>query len=173
MSKILIVEGKNDCAKIKLIYPQSLILTTNGSEVSDIFLENIKRLSNNNEIILFLDPDFSGEYIRKKIMSVVPNAQHVFIKKNEAISKNKKKVGVEHASLENIKKALDNIISCDYHRNITYEDIYEMGLVGESTSKIKRQELCDKLKIGYVNGKQLVNRLNLFNFTLEEIKEIL
>jgi len=171
IKKIVIVEGKNDYTRIKHIYPNLPILTTNGSEVSDEFLDLVKKLSLENEIVLLLDPDYSGEYIRKKIQQVCPNASHAFVQKKDAISKNKKKVGIEHVELDILAEVLANVVSSNYHLNVTIEDLFELGLVGKKDSKIKREKLCSKLKIGYVNGKQLVNRLNLFNITLEEVKD--
>lgn len=171
MEKVLIVEGKNDYTRIKQIFPNLQILITNGSEVSNDFLELVKKLSKDKEIILLLDPDYSGEYIRKKIQSVCPNVHHAFVNRKDAISKNKRKIGVEHVDLDILKKSLQNILSSDYHNNVTYKDLFNLGLIGEKESRKKREKLCNDLQIGYVNGKQLVNRLNLFNITLNEIKE--
>ena len=39
----------------------------NGSEISDETLDLIKELSKNHNIIVFTDPDYPGERIRKKI----------------------------------------------------------------------------------------------------------
>lgn len=172
-NKIIIVEGKNDLQRIKYILPDVAVLTTNGIEVSEDFLSLVKKLSVDNEIILFLDPDYSGEKIRRKIMNVCPDASHIFVDKNLAISKNKKKIGVEHLELQVLKDALKNVKVAKYSKNITIQDLYELDLAGSNNSKDKRHMLCKKLNIGYTNAKQLVERLNLFNYTVEEIKEML
>lgn len=171
--KVIIVEGKNDQHRVKKILPDVPVLTTNGSAVSDELLNLVKELSKDFEIILLLDPDYNGEVIRKKIVSVCPNASHIFVNKKDAISKNKKKLGVEHVSLNKLSKALENIKQSNYNKNITIQDIYDLGLAGKDNSKVLREKLCDKLGIGYVNAKQLIERLNLFNYTLDYIKEIL
>jgi ribonuclease M5 len=173
MKKVLIVEGKNDCARIKQIFPELHILTTNGSEVSEEFLRLVKKLSADHEIILLLDPDYQGESIRKKITAVCPNASHAFVHRDQAVSKNGKKIGVEHVDLEILKASLERIVQGNMQRNICFQDLYDLGLIGAKGSKIKRDRLCDVLNIGRVNGKQLVNRLNLFNITLDQIKEII
>ena len=173
MKKVLVVEGKNDYSRINQIFPELDVLITNGSEVSEKFLKLIQKLSNDHEIILMLDPDQPGETIRKKITNVCPQAGHIFVKQSDAISKNKQKVGIEHVDLQILKKSLENIIHGNYQNNFTFQDLYDLGLIGKKESKIKRKQLCETLNIGYVNGKQLVNRLNLFNFTKEEIKEII
>jgi ribonuclease M5 len=171
--KVIIVEGKNDQHRVKKLLPDIPVLTTNGSAVSLEFLNLVQELAKTSEIILLLDPDYNGEVIRKKIVSVVPNASHVFVNKKDAISKSKKKLGVEHVSLSILSRALENIKQSNYNKNITIQDIYDLGLAGCLNSKILRQKLCDKLGIGYVNAKQLVERLNLFNYTLDNIKEML
>jgi ribonuclease M5 len=171
MEKVLVVEGKNDCARIKQIFPDLPILITNGSDVNDSFLDLIKKLSVDHEIILFLDPDYSGEYIRRKITAVCPNASHLFVNKKDAISRNRKKVGVEHVRLDLLKEILSHTVKSDYHENIHFQDLYELGLIGDKESRSKREKLCRGLKIGYVNGKQLAERLNLFNITLDEVKK--
>ena len=44
--------------------------------------------------------------------------------------------------------------------DISNEILIELGLVGGSTSKVLREELCERLNIGYTNAKQLLNKLN-------------
>jgi ribonuclease M5 len=173
MKKVLIVEGKNDCARVKQLFPELDVLTTNGSEVSEEFLGLIKMLSVDHEVILLLDPDYQGEAIRRKITAVCPNASHAFVPREEAISKNGKKIGVEHVDLNVLKESLEKIVKVNKQENICFQDLYDLGLIGTKGSKIKRDKLCKALNIGHVNGKQLVNRLNLFNLTLEQIKEII
>lgn len=171
--KVIIVEGKNDQHRVKKLLPDVPVLTTNGSAISEEFLNLVKELSKESEIILLLDPDYNGEVIRKKIVSVCPEASHIFINKKDAISKNKKKLGVEHVSLNKLSIALQEIKQYNYNKNITIQDIYDLGLAGLEHSKSLRQKLCNTLGIGYVNAKQLVERLNMFNYSLEYIKEIL
>ena len=169
----MIVEGKHDLSRLKQVFPNLSVLITNGSAVSDEFLELVKNLSEKNEVILLLDPDYSGERIRRIISSYCPNVSHAFVRREVAISKNGKKVGVEHVDLEILKNVLNNVSKSDFHENISVQDLYDLGLIGNKESKKKRKLLCDKLNIGYVNGKQLAHRLNLFNITLKQVKEVL
>ncbi len=173
MKKVVIVEGKHDYARIKQIYPELPVLITNGSAVSQVFLEQVKKISKSHEIILLLDPDYPGERIRKIITNFCPDVSHAFVHLKDAISKNGKKVGVEHVNLEVLKKVLDNTTKADFHENLTIQDLYDLGLIGEKESRERRKKLCDSLNIGYVNGKQLARRLNLFNITLNQVKEVL
>ena len=47
---------------------------------------------------------------------------------------------------------------------ISNEILIELGLVGGSTSKVLREELCERLNIGYTNAKQLLNKLNMYKY---------
>lgn len=171
--KVIIVEGKNDELRVKQVLPGAHILKTNGNALTDEFLDLVRKLSVDHQIILLLDPDYNGEMIRKKVASVCHNAAHVFVKREDAISKNKRKIGVEHVSLDTLKVALSEIKYYNYKNNFTIQDIYDLGLAGNEMSRQLRIKLCNRLGIGYVNAKQLVNRLNLFNYTIEEIRDML
>ena len=170
---ILVVEGKNDYSRIKQIYPNLDILITGGSAISEKFLSDLKELAKTNKIVVFTDPDFPGEKIRKTIQEHVPNSEHVFINKQKAISRNNKKVGVEHASKNDIISALEHVHSSKASSDITFDFLYDLNLIGDNKSKEKRLYLCDKLNIGYVNAKQLEKRLVLFGFTKKDILEAL
>ena len=165
---VIVVEGKNDANKLKTIFKDVDIIITNGSEINEQTLLDIYRMSLRTEVILCLDPDGPGEKIRKKIIEKVPNVSQVFAKKNLAISKNKKKVGIEHMSKNDILEMFKDIKESKNDGNITYIDLFELGYM---TSKEKRIRLCEYLNISYCNGKQLLKRLNMFGITLEEILE--
>lgn len=51
---------------------------------------------------------------------------------------------------------------------ISREDLAVAGLISGPKAKIRRRILGEYLRIGYVNGKQLYKRLNLFQITPEE-----
>lgn len=173
-NEVLVVEGKNDKARILAIFPNLEIITTNGSEISKETLDMIEELSKTNKIILFLDPDYPGERIRNKILERVPNCENVFIKKSKAIDEKKHKVGVEHASANDIKEALEHRISYSVNIGILeMKDLFELGLLGKENSIAKRRYLAEKLHIGNPNGKTLLKRLNFLQMTVEKVSEIL
>lgn len=163
---VIVVEGKNDANKIKSIFGNVDVIITNGSEINSKTIEEIYKASLNNEVILCLDPDGPGEKIRKKILECVPNVHQVFAVKKLAISKNNKKIGIEHMKNEDILEMFSNIKYSTNTGTLTYQDLYKLGYM---TSKQKRQKLCEKLNISYCNGKQLLKRLNMFGITLEEV----
>lgn len=166
---VIIVEGKNDASKIKSIFPEVEVIITNGSEISMKTIETIKKATLYDEVVLCLDPDGPGEKIRRKIIEHVEGVHQVFAKKEMAISKNKKKVGIEHMSKEDILEMFKNIKINKKQNSISYMDLYDLGYM---ESREKRKKLCDKMNISYCNGKQLLKRLNMFGVTIEEIKEL-
>lgn len=173
-NEVLVVEGKNDKARILAIFPNLEVVTTNGSEISEETLDMLEELSKNNKIILFLDPDYPGERIRNKILQRIPTCENVFIEKRKAIDHIKRKVGVEHASIEDIKEALEHRISYrNINNNLTTSDLYSLGLLGSEESTSKRIYLSQKLHIGNPNGKTLLKRLNFLQMTYEKVSEIL
>lgn len=165
---LIVVEGKNDKNKLENIFKDANIIITNGSEISQDTLNTIKSLSENNEVVLCLDPDGPGEKIRKKIMEYIPNAYNVYADKQKAISRNKKKVGIEHMSKKDICELFEHIYVPKYENNITYEELFDLGLMN---NKKLREKLCTNLHIGYCNGKQLYKRLNMLGLDIETIKE--
>lgn len=165
---VVVVEGKNDANKIKSIFPDVNVIITNGSEINKQTIKDIYKASLVDEVVLCLDPDGPGEKIRRKIIEKVENVSQVFANKYKAISKNKKKVGIEHMSKEDIVNMFEDIKMIKHNNEITYIQLYELGFM---TSKQKRISLCEKLGISYCNGKQLLKRLNMFGISMEEIKK--
>lgn len=173
MRKIVVVEGKHDYQKIKQIAPDIAVITTNGCDVSTELLKRIDKLSEENEVFLLLNPDPAGERIREKIAAKCKNIRHVFVRKDDAISKDGRKIGVEHADLRVLQEILSDLRNDCHDGPITDLALYELGLIGGSGSREKRIKLCERLKIGYANGKQLARRLNLYGISLEQVREIL
>ena len=159
---IIVVEGIHDVSKIKSVYPNANCIITNGREISLETIECIKRLSINNDIIVFTDPDSPGEKIRNIIASAVPNCKHAFLRKKDCISNNNKKVGIEHASKEAIIEALSNVYNNNSNNEtITNQDLFNLGLNGNKDSAILRDKISNYLNIGKPNCKTFLKRLNL------------
>ena len=127
-----------------------------------------------HRIIIFTDPDSPGEKIRSIITNAVPNASQAFLRKKECISNNKKKVGIEHASIEAIKEALGEIYTpTDLKDTISLLDLYELGLNGYKDSRVLRDKISDILNIGKPNAKTFLKRLNLLQITKKELKDLI
>ncbi len=59
-------------------------IETRGSAINENILEQIEHAQETRGVIVFTDPDFSGEKIRKTIMEVIPDAQHAFLSRRMA-----------------------------------------------------------------------------------------
>jgi ribonuclease M5 len=131
----------------------------------------LKKLQETRGLILFLDPDYQGERIRRIITDFVGPTKHAFLPKEQAISKNAKKVGIEHATPQNIVKSLNSVktINASQHSSITTMDMYELGLIGTKDAKINRMKLSKSLGIGFANGKSMLNKLHMFGITKEQV----
>lgn len=173
--KVYVVEGKNDYAKLKQLYPDMFVLTTNGSEILDSTLDALIKLDETHDIILFLDPDYPGKRIRDHLASKLKNAYHAFIEKDKAHSKNFKKLGVEHASSEDIEKALKDMYKPTYQQetDIDMFFLYDVKLVGHKESKVLREKLSKDLHLGHANGKTLLQRLNAFGISKKDVCEVI
>lgn len=173
MNSVIVVEGIHDEMKIKSVFPNANVVITNGREISQPTLDMIKKLSETNEIIIFTDPDSPGEAIRKRITEIVPNAKQAFLRKKDAISKNRKKVGIEHADSDIIKESLDNLyVFNNSNNNINMSDLFRLGLNGNSGSAVLRNRISEYLNIGKPNAKTFLSRLNLINISLEELEDL-
>lgn len=176
IQEVLVVEGKDDTANLRRFYDVDTY-ETRGSAINDDDLERIEKLNDLRGVIVFTDPDYNGERIRKIIMNAIPNVKHAFLNRDEAAPKSKSKgrsLGVEHASFEDLQKALSVVLGNfddDNQFDITRADLMRMGLLRGNDSRRRREYLGEELRIGYSNGKQLLKRLELFGITLAEVEE--
>ncbi|MFA6377430.1 MAG: ribonuclease M5 [Acholeplasmataceae bacterium] len=173
--QVIVVEGLHDLNRIRSLYPDVLVMTTNGSAIEENILKQLKELSKTHEIILLLDPDHAGERIRRIISKYIGNVKHAFLTPEESMSKNEKKVGIEHASKTSIQQALStlSIESSNVKSDVDFAFLYEMGLIGQVNSQKRREILSKSLNLGHVNGKTLLYRIQRFQITREQIIEVL
>ncbi len=168
-NQVVVCEGLHDVIKIQSVYKDLKCVITNGSEISDDTIKLLIEYAKQYEIILFLDPDYPGERIRSKILSYLPNCKNAYIKKAKAISQNHKKVGVEHATKEDIREVLDPILSRKNivsKNNININDLYELNIVGNSEL---RAFIASNYNIGNPNNKTLLKRLNSLGISKDEL----
>ncbi|MGG0719519.1 ribonuclease M5 [Robertmurraya massiliosenegalensis] len=169
IKEIIVVEGKDDTTAIKRAVDADTI-ETNGSAVNMETIEKIRLAQKIRGVIIFTDPDYPGQKIRQTIALHVPDCKHAFIPKEAALHKHGKGVGVEHASPDEIRRALKNahLMMEDTVEVITQDDLIVAGLIGGPRAKERREKLGKLLKIGYTNGKQLHKRLQMFQISQED-----
>lgn len=164
IKEVLVVEGKDDTKAIARAVNADTI-ETRGSAIDDETLALIEKLADQRGVIIFTDPDFSGEKIRKIVAEAVPNAKHAFLPKKEGRpDKAGGSLGVEHATPDAIRAALAHVYTetDSAPELISHADLVAAGLIGGPGAKERRTELGELLQIGYVNGKQLEKRLRMF-----------
>lgn len=173
IEEIIVVEGKDDTKRIQEVVVADTIETI-GSAINEDILQQIEHAQEIRGVIVFTDPDFSGEKIRKIIMEAVPDVKHAFLPRAQAQGKKKNRsLGVEHASDEAILEALKRVVVPVAEKSnqsvISQTDLFALGLMAGSQSKELREKIGDELRIGYTNGKQLQKRLAMFQITIEEL----
>lgn len=173
IEEIIVVEGKDDTKRLKEVFDVDTI-ETRGSAINENILEQIEHAQETRGVIVFTDPDFSGEKIRKTIIEVIPDAQHAFLSRRMAApQKRGASLGVEHASDEAIIEALHKVVT-PAERNepkIARQTLLEYGLIAGAQARERRERLGDELKIGYTNAKQLEKRLAMFRITEAQLHE--
>lgn len=176
IKEVIVVEGKADTQAIQRVMRAETI-ETNGSALSDETLRLIKQAAKTRGIIVFTDPDFNGERLRKLITNIVPEAKHAFLTKDEAGRQIKHhSLGIEYATDDTLRDALAHLstIAADtYQSDITKADLMRLGLLAGPNSANQRQLVAEQLNLGYVNGKQLLKRLEMFGITYAELEQTL
>ncbi|WP_149022049.1 ribonuclease M5 [Listeria fleischmannii] len=175
IQEIIVVEGRDDTTALNRAVIADTI-ETGGSAINQKILEEIKHAKEKRGVIIFTDPDFPGEKIRKTIEAYVPGCKHAFIERKDALPKSGRGLGVEHASVEVIQNALLSYQTSGETANETLvprEKIIASGLLFGAGAKLRREKLGDFLRIGYTNGKQLEARLKMFGITETEFDEAL
>lgn len=173
IKEIIVVEGKNDTLKIKqAVYADTI--ETNGSAITESTIQIIEHAYRKRGVIIFTDPDYAGERIRKMISDQIPGCKHAFLPKEFAKSTSPhKSVGIEHASVEDICNALQKVYEIDRDNktvsDILKNDLITYGLIGHPNARARREQLGKRLHIGFTNGKQLLKRLHMFQITKGEL----
>ena len=179
INETVIVEGRDDTINLKRAV-DCFTIETHGFGIRRETWEQIEKAYSERGIIIFTDPDHSGEEIRRKLTERFPDAGQAYIARKDALKKGD--VGVENAEPEVIAGALlrardlmkrkapleEDISAKD---PITMNDLDELGLSGGEGSKELRQEAGKALGIGYANAKGFLRKLSGFGIKREELYE--
>ena len=179
INETVIVEGRDDTINLKRAV-DCFTIETHGFGIRRETWEQIEKAYSERGIIIFTDPDHSGEEIRRKLTERFPDAGQAYIARKDALKKGD--VGVENAEPEVIAGALlrardlmkrkapleEDISAKD---QITMKDLDELGLSGGEGSKELRQEAGKALGIGYANAKGFLRKLSGFGIKREELYE--
>ncbi|AHI53399.1 ribonuclease M5 [Spiroplasma culicicola] len=173
IEQVIIVEGKTDTNKLKLIYGSDNIDTieTNGLALDNKILQLIRDLNDVRGVIIFTDPDGPGVKIRDTINAYLNfKCFNAFINKKSI--KNSKKIGIAEANEEDIREALKNLIQFNGKEieTLTWKQYLENDFYN----------IKNRIKIAShfnwnekINSKKLFQWLNLLNLNVEDVKKIL
>ncbi|MBO5526513.1 MAG: ribonuclease M5 [Erysipelotrichaceae bacterium] len=170
IKELIVVEGVNDTKRLQSFFDVDTI-ETHGMGLSKETIELVRQANEKRGVILFLDPDAPGEKIRKRLNEAIPGLKNAFVMKEDA--RTTKKVGIEHASGEVLKEALDHLVSYEeFHDSLSKEEFVELGLMGMKDSSVKREKVSSFFHLGKCNAKTLFKRINMLGIGYEEIRKV-
>lgn len=171
IQETIVVEGKDDESAVKMAVKAEVIIT-NGLGINEKTIERIENAQKRSGVIIFTDPDFPGEKIRKIISDRVPGCKHAYLPRK--YSKKGTNIGIENASPEHIIEALSKVKTEGKDNKLfTIEHMVDAGLIMGESAKQRREEMGEILGIGYGNGKQFLKRLNHYNISMQEFQDAL
>ena len=168
IQEIIVVEGRHDSARLKQFFDCDTI-ETGGDQMSEQTLARIAQAAKSRGVIIFTDPDYPGEHIRRQINERIDGCKNAFIDKKKA--RTDKKVGVEHAAREDLEAALASCVTFTKNReSISWDEFLDLGLMG---NKERRIALMERLGTGPCNAKTCFHRLNQMGIDAAKVKEVL
>jgi ribonuclease M5 len=173
IKEVIVVEGYHDKQAIDAAVEADCLLS-NGSEVSETFLKQVERAAKERGIIIFTDPDAAGERIRRIVSRRVPGCKHAFLPRHEAMAKDGD-LGIENAKPEAIRRALEAVRTewTGSEPEFSWEEIVEYGLTAHPRAAERRQNLGERLGIGYGNAKTFWKKLNMLGVSRAEFEATL
>lgn len=165
IQEIVVVEGQNDINKVKSCV-QADVLKTNGTHLSQHFIEQLKRLNQQRGVIVMTDDDYPGRWIRSQIQEALGTCKHAYIDKK--VSRTEKKVGIEHAQCQDILKALESVSTyCNQTESLSFQEYLEADLLFNIE---KRKQLIQKLGLPPMNNKRFFKVLNLMGLSRKDLE---
>ncbi|WP_234123428.1 ribonuclease M5 [Clostridium hydrogenum] len=168
IKEVVVVEGRDDVSAVKRAV-EAEVIAVGGFGINSKVIEKIKEAQKRKGVIIFTDPDFAGEKIRKIITKRVSGVKHARISQKDGIKDGD--IGVENAAPEVILKALLKA-KCELQEKrevFTIEDMMFFKLIADEKARARRDFVGRELGIGYANGNQFLSRLNNFDISKEEL----
>lgn len=187
VKEAILVEGRYDKNTLSQIV-DAPILETDGFGIfkDKQKLALLRRVAQSRGLIVFTDSDGAGFVIRNHIKSAIPAKylKHAYIpdipgkERRKAAPGKEGKLGVEGMRPEIILQALrragatiEGECSC-VSREITKQDLMELGLSGGANASFLRSKLLKKLELPeHMSPNAMLQALNLL-YNLEELTDI-
>lgn len=167
--EVVVVEGLHDAQAVSIAVDAD-VWVIGGDRVARRFLMELSRAAKHRGVIVFTDPDGPGERIRQRIAREIPDAKHAFISKDVALGDGK--VGVEHASPEDIRASLlaakPTVTQGRQTPLYSVSDLLDTGLLGTESAAANRQRVGNHLGIGAGNAKRFLQKINALGITRDE-----
>ncbi|MGF3066889.1 ribonuclease M5 [Facklamia sp. P12945] len=173
-TEVVVVEGRSDTQRLNQIFGPSIkVIETNGSAIDQEILSRIEEANKQFGVIVFTDPDYPGERIRRIIRTQIPSVKEAFLSQEAANSHRKKdSLGIEHASAADIQAALSKVTKMSPQKElkpIPMAELVAMGLAGTEQANVLRQTVANHFNLGHVNAKQLQKQLAKYQVSRQEI----
>ena len=170
LKEVIVVEGEHDRRAVQQAV-QADVEITGGFALTANLLNRLRKLQAIRGLILFMDPDFTGEVIRRTCDRKIPGVKHAYLPRREAQKRGD--IGIENAAPEAIRRALSLLHTESYQAEVTYsvQDLLQLGLIGRQESARLRSRVGDRLGIGYANGKSFLKKLNRYAINPEQLAE--
>lgn len=167
IKEVIVVEGRDDTAAIKRAVDAETI-ETHGFGIRRETWQLIEKAYKEKGIIVFTDPDFAGNEIRRRLTEKFPDAAHAYLSRKDASKDGD--IGIENADPDSIIEALSKAHYTleEKREEFTSADMLMYGLAGGAQAAERRDRLGKALGIGYGNNKQFLNKLNKYGITREE-----
>lgn len=168
IKEIIVVEGRDDTAAVKRAVDAQTI-ETHGFGIKKETWQLIEKAYNEKGIIIFTDPDFAGNEIRRRLTERFPSAGQAYLSKRDALKDGD--IGIENAAPESIREALEKAQYTidDAEEEFTMEDMRNYRLTADREAADRRDRLGKALGIGYGNSKSFLNKLNRYGITRQEL----
>jgi len=188
IKEAIVVEGRYDRNTLSQILDAPILETSGFGIFKDKQqMQLLRRIAETRGLIVFTDSDGAGFVIRNHIKSAIPGKylKHAYIpdiygkEKRKAAPGKEGKLGVEGMTKETILESLRRAGAtiegeeAPKARQITKQDLMELGLSGNPDASVKRLKLLKKLNLPErMSPNAMLQALNLL-YTLEELTNIL
>lgn len=172
IKEIIVVEGRDDTTAVTRAIDCDTI-ETHGFGIQKQTWDLLERAYNESGLIIFTDPDFSGEEIRRRLTAKFPEAKHAYLAQQDALNSTGSDIGIENADdksiIEALKKAKAHLT--EKVDTFTQKDLQAAGLSGLANSRALRKKIGKELGIGYANCNGMLKKLNSFGITKKQFEE--
>lgn len=184
VKEVVVVEGRYDAAALEQVI-DGLVITTGGfgifSDEEQKML--IKKLGRERGLIIFTDSDAAGFRIRNYIEKIAAGCsiKHAYIPTVEGKERRKSAhskegiLGVEGMDFATLRKALEDAGITEGNepagRQISFTDIYEMGISGGPNSAEFRRRVLAEMGLPVRLSKRAMIKVISSLFSYEELKK--